>query len=113
MHTGKVSDEYIRKLGYIVDDHSRNVFTQMSLDHAAIDMVAHGNMKGLLLMVEKGANIHAEGHNAVLYAAERGYLPVVKYLVENGVRYGHDPLIFARENGHTAVVEYLESKLKM
>ena len=113
MYKGHVSDEYIKKSGYIVDSESRNTFTQIILNHAAIDMAREGNMKGLLLMVERGANIHAEGHTAVFLAAYKGHLPVVKYLVENGVRYGQDPLIFARENGHIAVVKYLESKLNV
>ena len=111
LDTGDVSDDYIRKSGYMVNDETKEMFRRMILGSFLHKMVRSGNMKGLLLMVEKGADIYGSGPLFVFTAAEKGYLPVVKYLVENKVRYGQDPLTFARINGHTAVVEYLESKL--
>ena len=115
MYTGQVSDEYLRKIGYMATDQSRNIFTQQILNRMAISMAAEGNMKGLLLMKEKGADIHADFDFALQNAIISGHLPVVKYLVEQGARSHYNPKMLveqflAGKKGHEELIKYLESK---
>lgn len=83
------------------------------LNWMALEMAKHGNMKGLLLLKEKGANIHAWDEAALIGASYHGRLPIVKYLVEQGADIHAEngaAIRFARKNNHLAVVEYLREK---
>jgi ankyrin repeat protein len=62
--------------------------------------------------------ITTDGITALLLASSRGYLPIVKLLVEAGAdieiadKDGRTAIEIARDKDRTAVVEYLESALK-
>ena len=82
--------------------------SQEDLDRMATEMAGQGNMKGLLLMQERGANVDED--EALSLACENGHLNVVKYLVENGanIHVGIErPLRSACREGHLKVVKYL------
>ena len=86
--------------------------SQKAIDWMMIEMVREGNMKGLLLMREKGANIHANNDQALREAARYGHLAIVKYLTEQGlnIHAQNDAAIrWATKSGHLDVVKYLQS----
>ena len=86
--------------------------SQVNLDWMMTEMAQEGNMKGLLLMKEKGANIRANNDEALREAARYGHLAIVKYLTEQGLNiHAHDDaaLRWAESSGHTDVVKYLQS----
>ncbi|KAI8088454.1 hypothetical protein BDF21DRAFT_218957 [Thamnidium elegans] len=65
---------------------------------------------------KKNANIHSkdkDGWTALHNACARGYLPIARLLIEQGVRVdvkskmGHTPLINAASKGYISIVEYL------
>jgi len=61
-----------------------------------------------------GENVHIINDFAVQYAAQRGYLDIVKYLVSVGADVharGDWALFWAEQYGHTEIVEYLKSCL--
>jgi hypothetical protein len=64
------------------------------------------------LLVENGADVHANNDWAFRNAVTLGELTVVKYLVEKGCKLtssNKNALEYAKQNGHTKVVDYLES----
>jgi len=65
------------------------------------------------LAIELGVDIHARNNNYALgWASANGHLPVVKFLVEQGVDIhanNNQALIWASEKGHLPVVNYLNS----
>ena len=87
--------------------------SQDELDWMLIEMALRGNMKGLLLMQEKGGNIHAQNDEALDSASALGHLNIVKYLIEQGnhkkPRAGNinRALVSASNGGHLAIVKYL------
>lgn len=69
-------------------------------------------VEGIQLLVEQGANIHANDDYALCLAARNGHLDVVKYFVEQGAdicAWGDTALDWADETGHPEIVEYLKS----
>ena len=95
-----------------IDLMDKKEITQHDLNGVAINMARDGSMKGLLLMQEKGANIHANKDEALQAACIEGHLAVVKYLVQQGADV-HDRnnrnFMLAHINGHGEVLEYLNS----
>ena len=74
------------------------------------EMAKEGSVKGVSMMLSKGANIHVENDWAMRWASKDGHLEVVKYLIEHGAdihAQGDDALISASQNGHLEVVKYL------
>ena len=59
---------------------------------------------------QHGADIHAEGDEALKWAALRGHTELVRFLLEKGAdpsADSHYPIHMARRNGHTEVVSIL------
>ncbi len=75
------------------------------------DAVLHGDLETIKLLVQEGADIHAQDNYALNTSADRGYLPIVKYLVEEcGADIFRDNNIvmkWALGQGQLSVVKYL------
>jgi len=60
-----------------------------------------------------------EGNTALMYAAEKGHLGIVKYLVRHGANGNHaninlaTPLIFAAQNGHVEIARFLADRVDL
>ena len=78
------------------------------------DAVNMNNVHILKCLARNGVNIHAKNEWAVQLASSKGYLEVVKYLVEKcGADIHADnewAVRYASEYGHLNVVKYLVSK---
>lgn len=73
------------------------------------------NFDTIKMLVEQGANIHADENGALRWASAHGHLEVVKYLVENGANIHADDdyaLRWAHANKHFDVVKYLIQKIR-
>ncbi len=83
--------------------------SQHSLDKMLIEMAKEGSVKGVSMMLSKGADIHAQNDLALMWASLKGHLEVVKYLTEHGADDVHNDLALrlASEKGHLEVVKYL------
>ncbi len=79
-------------------------------------MVQNGNIKGVKIFLEKGADddiLAATGGYVLQIASKYGQLNVVKYIIGVGVDVHVDddePLIVASKNGYLDIVKYLISK---
>lgn len=73
-----------------------------------------GQELGLTItMIENGANIHADEDDALGWAAYKGHLDIVKYLLKNGLDiHAKDDVALksASEGGRIKVVKYLVNK---
>ena len=71
------------------------------------------NVETIKMLIEAGADVHADDDYALIYSAANGYSEVVKYLVEEGA-YVHAEndyaLRLSAEYGHSEVVKYLIEK---
>ena len=63
-----------------------NKYTKQDINHGLIDMAAYGNMKGVIMMLEKGADINVYGGSPLFVAHANKHFDVVKYLEEQGAR---------------------------
>ncbi len=82
---------------------------QNILNWMLIEMAGRGSVKGVSMMLSKGADIHEEDDWALRWASAR-HLEVVKYLVEQGADIHADDdyaMRWASERGHLEVVKYL------
>jgi len=73
----------------------------------------NGHLEVVKLLVEKGADIHADNDNALRWASKNGHLEVVEFLVEKGadIHANNDgALKWASKNGYLEVVEFLVEK---
>ena len=110
------------KMMEYIPDHSRSKYvsfmfmligdeiSEKELDEMLMEMATEGNMKGIMLLKEKGANIRAQGDSPLILASRGGYLEVVKYLVEHEANVqAHNNLALrdAIVQGHSDVVDYL------
>ncbi len=87
-----------------------NKIDQISLDGMLIKMARRESVKGVSMMLSKGADIHTDNNRALILDSEKGYLDVVKYLVEHDVNiHGSTDgaLRMASLTGHLEVVKYL------
>ena len=83
---------------------------QNILNWMLIEMARKGSVKGVSMMLSKGADIHAGDDGALRWASQNGHLEVVKYLIEHGAVIHADDdyaLALASEKGHLDVVRYL------
>jgi hypothetical protein len=74
------------------------------------DAARLGHTEIVELLLEKGADVHANNDEALRWASENGHLEVVKLLLENGadVHANNDEALrWASENGHLEVVKLL------
>ncbi len=83
-----------------------------SLDDMITIMAANGNIRGVKLLIEKGADVYIFSDSTPLIEASmKGYLDVVKYLVEEkhvDIHVWNDEALFrAAASGHLDVVKYL------
>ncbi len=74
----------------------------------------HGDLNIVKYLIEKGADINAEGRygdTALIWGSERGNLEVVKYLIKKGDnvknKYGNIALIRSSYVGHLNIIKYL------
>ena len=83
---------------------------QNRLNNMLIEIAEAGSVKGVSMMVSKGANVHYQNDYALRQTSQNGHLDIVKYLVENGANVHADDdyaLRLASQNGHLEVVKYL------
>lgn len=79
-------------------------------DQALIDMSKLGNLKGVTMMLEKGADINAIGGHPLYKAAQNNHFDIVRYLVEHGANVEFEdvgPIDGAAETGNLAMMQYL------
>jgi hypothetical protein len=79
---------------------------QKTIDYAS----QNGHLSVVKLLLESGANVHADDNDAIILASQNGHLDVVKLLLE----YGSDvheqnnyAIQYASQNGHLYVVKLL------
>ncbi len=73
------------------------------------EMATEGSVKGVSVMLSKGADIHTD-NDALRFASIHGHLEVIKYLVEHGADiHAEDDyaLRLAGLNGHLDILKYL------
>ncbi len=86
---------------------------QNRLNNMLVDTAKEGSVKGVSMMLSKGADIHARDDWALRLASFNGHLDVVKYLIEQGADIHADndsALRWASDEGHLEVVKYLTEK---
>ncbi len=84
--------------------------SQYTLNNMSIEMSQEGSVKGVIMMLDKGADIRDQDDRALRRASQEGHLEVVKYLAGLGANiHAQDDkaMRWASENGHLAVVKYL------
>ena len=87
----------------------------MNLNEKLIETAKAGKTKTVKLLLEKGADIHAENDSALCYAAVNGHTETVKFLLEQGadIHAENDlALYWAASNGHTETAKLLISNYK-
>ena len=95
---------------------------QNDLDWAAYFMGIHGNMRGMLYLINKGANLATYKQELLSKSAINGYLEIIKYMLGilkmepcdhySDPNYNHEdddecPFLLAVEHGHQEIVKYL------
>jgi len=78
--------------------------------HALRWAAEYGHTDTVALLLDRGANVHARGDDALCWAAENGYADTVELLLDRGANVharGDYALRWAAENGHTDTVELL------
>ena len=88
-----------------------NNYTEDNLNDALIDMARYGNMKGVIMMLEKGADINTSDGSPLYFAAKNKHFDVVKYLVENGATIENEdwedqPIEGAAIGGNLETIKY-------
>ena len=108
-----IPNNYLRGayLGFI-EIMDGKVFHPNRLNDLLREMAGNGNMKGVLLALEKGANIHTFNNVALREAVMNGHLEIVKFLVENGadIHVNNDQVfVIARNLRRVEILKYLKS----
>ena len=83
---------------------------QNTLDAMLVEFAEQGSLKGVSMMLSRGADIHAQNDFVLFDTSRYGHLEVVKYLIENGADVharDDEALRYASLNGHLEVVRYL------
>jgi hypothetical protein len=89
-------------LGYGVEHTDRG--------HALREASKNGHAAVVQLLIQHGADVHAEGDLALRWASQHGHTAVVQLLLQNGLDVpfqGRGALRLSSLHGHTAVVELL------
>ena len=85
----------------------------LNLDDQLIQASKDGDLSQVKSLIIEGAIVHAWDDEALRYAAERGHLEIVKYLVEECGANVHAKddyaLHLAADRGHLGIVKYLKS----
>ena len=71
------------------------------------------NVETIKMLIEAGAEVHADDDCALRHSANNGHLEVVKYLIEKGadIHANNDSALrYSAYNGHLEVVKYLIEK---
>lgn len=101
---------YIKNVGYdkfVYDDFYG------SIDWKLVWASNDGDLNKVIVLLEHGANIHADDDKALRLAAENGHLEVVEHLVEHGANVhakNNEALIGAASNDHWKLVKFLLEK---
>ena len=75
-----------------------------------IESSRYGYSSIVKLLIDLGANIHAQDDQAIIFASRNGYLSVVKLLIDSGAdihAQDNDAIIWASCRGHLPVVKIL------
>ena len=84
--------------------------SQNNLNRMMVEIARKGSPLGVLMFLEKGANIHTFDDLALRWASENGHMETVKLLLENGADIhsnDDEALKWASENGHMKTVRLL------
>lgn len=93
-----------------IDMLNGNKISRDNLNNMLIIMIKNENIKGSILILSKGADIHVDDNRLLKWASQYGHLEVVKFLISQGVDIhvsGDFALRFASLNGHFKTVKYL------
>lgn len=88
-------------------------FEDPHIDAALVSACEEGHTELVKLLLEKGADIHAEDDDSLRRASKNGHFEIVKLLLENGVNIhaGKDSALYVScVNGHTDIVKLLVEK---
>lgn len=96
--TGRVSDEYFGE--------------ENEYNTALIDMAKYGNVRGVMIMLENGANINISEGKPLREAIKNQRFDVIKFLIEHGAtvedpQYGVQPIDVAARAGNLDIIKYL------
>lgn len=75
-----------------------------------LDAVNECSLIGVKQALHKGADVHYLDDFAARWAAYKGYLEILKYLIENGANLNYKLMVEAIESGHLDTVKYLREK---
>ena len=103
---------YLPHVGYLkfIDFMDKKLLSQDDLNSILLSMAGSGNMKGLLMLKERGADIHYHEYLPFRVAVEKGHLDIVKYLLENGAKMSsgnNDAIRLASFHGYLDIIKYL------
>ena len=77
-------------------------------DIALIASSENGNLEIVKVLIQSGADIHAQDDKALSLSSLSGHLEIVKYLIENGADIHRSAALFMSSiRGHLEVVKYL------
>ena len=86
-----------------------------NLYYHLLKAVYNNNLRMAYLLLQNGANVHAQNDRVLIHSSKNGYLDLVKFLISVGANVfdknddGNSPIILASEHGHLDVVDYLIS----
>jgi hypothetical protein len=89
LHCKKVIKCLMKKMNYtdVLNFLIKHGLNQESLDNMMIYHATNGDLNGIKLMVEKGANIHAKKNLALKISAKYGNIHIMQYLINMGANY--------------------------
>ena len=87
---------------------------QKTLNRRLLKASQNGDTEDVQILLEAGANVHAEDNFALFCASANGHTEIVKLLLEAGANVHavhHQALRWASHRGHTEIVELLRKRL--
>ena len=85
---------------------------QKTLNRRLLKASQNGDTEDVQILLEAGANVHAEDNFALLCASANGHTEIVKLLLEAGANVHavhHQALRWASHRGHTEIVKLLRA----
>ncbi|MBQ9419540.1 MAG: ankyrin repeat domain-containing protein [Synergistaceae bacterium] len=79
-------------------------------DRQFLDIAKEGSEAEIIEAINRGANVNARddhGGTALVSAAEKGRIEIVKALIKSGAHLSWEALMYASANGHVEVVNFL------